>query len=134
MNLEPPPVICIVDDDVSVRRSLARLIASFGLSVETYASAPEFLSAAHPNGIACLILDVHLGAMSGFELYEHLEVTTCVPPVIFITAHDDAATREQARLRGASSYVRKPFEASLVLAEIGRTLGRDLEERGFGSP
>ena len=134
MSVEQSPVICIVDDDVSVRRSLARLITSFGLSVETYSSGPEFFAASHPNGIECLILDVHLGGMSGFELHERLKLTARVPPVIFITAHDDAATREQARHCGAVAYIRKPFEASSVLIEIGRMIGRDLDVSGLGSP
>lgn len=101
-------------------------MASCGLSVETYASAPEFLAAEHPVGIACLILDVHLGKMSGIELRERLDASGSAPPVIFITAHDTGPTRELVRRLGVAGYFRKPFEDESLLAAVGRAIGRDL--------
>ena len=83
------PVIAIVDDDASVRRSLHRLVKAAGYPVETFASAREFLEWFPRNRAACLVLDVHMNELSGFDLQERLAV-----PVIFITAHDDPTTRE----------------------------------------
>ena len=119
-------VISIVDDDPSVRRALARLVRSWGFCPETYGSAKEFLDATHPEGVVCVILDVHLGRMSGFDLGRQLTALDAPPPIIFITAHDDATTREHIRMSGAEEYLRKPFEAQALLAAIGRALGRDL--------
>lgn len=120
-------VICIVDDDPSVRRALARLVRSCGLVTETFSSADEYLEAPHPNGVDCVVLDIHLGGMSGIELRERIVSEAAAPPVILMTAHDDAATRERIRTCGATGYLRKPFEASALLSAVGEAIGRDLE-------
>ena len=118
------PLISIVDDDLSVRRALRRLVRSAGYTVETFASAHEFLDS-FPSGTACLVLDIHLEGMSGFELQERMAADPAPIPVIFITAQDDAATRERARQTGASAYLRKPFDEQVLLAAIGRAIGVD---------
>lgn len=123
-------VICIVDDDPSVRRALARLIRSCGLPVETFASAAEFSDAPHADGIACVVLDVHLGHVSGLDLREQIVAQPAHPPVILMTAHDDVATRERILKSGAPGFLRKPFESSALLTAIGRAIGRDLEPLG----
>src|SRR2546422_1732868 len=102
------PRISIVDDDLSVRRALRRLVRSAGYSVETFASAREFLDSSPSGRTACLVLDIQLDGMSGFELQERMATDHAHIPVIFITAHDDAATRERARQTGVSAYLRKP--------------------------
>jgi FixJ family two-component response regulator len=119
------PVVSIIDDDRSVRQSIARLLASCGLEAETFASAQEYFEAEHSNGVACLILDVYLGGMTGIELYEHLTATGQAPPVIFITAHDDEQTRESIRAQAAVAS-RKPFDSLSLLEALGKALGRDL--------
>src|SRR4051812_41024193 len=107
----PGMTICIVDDDSSVRRAVSRLLESFSLSVEAFASAEEFLDATHPNGIACLLLDVYMDGMSGLDLYERLEAAgRFETPVIFVTAHDDVVTRERIGRSRAFAVIRKPFE------------------------
>ncbi|MBK6316909.1 MAG: response regulator [Blastocatellia bacterium] len=121
------PVICIVDDDPSVRRALARLVRSCGLPVETHASAEEYLDAQHADGVACVVLDVHLGHVSGLDLRERIVAQPVHPPVILMTAHDDAVTRERIAKCGAPGYLRKPFEATALLTAISTALGRDLE-------
>jgi FixJ family two-component response regulator len=93
------PLVSVVDDDVSVRKSLDRLIRSARLGVRVFASAEEFLNSDHPCGADCLILDVRLPGMSGIELHRHLLASRCDVPVIFITAHDDPATRDEAQQR-----------------------------------
>jgi FixJ family two-component response regulator len=114
------PVIAIVDDDASVRRSLHRLVQAAGYPVETFASAREFLEWLPRGRAACLVLDVHMNEVSGFELQERLAV-----PIIFITAHDDAPTRERIEKSGASGHLRKPFDEQAVLDAIRRAVGAD---------
>ena len=122
-------VICVVDDDESVRRSLVRLLRSCGLGVETYESAESYLAAQGGVDFACVILDVHLGKMSGLDLQERIAALPVPPPVIMITAHDDPATRERILRCGATAFLRKPFEASALLSAIGSAIGRDLSGR-----
>ena len=114
------PVIAIVDDDASVRRSLHRLVQAAGYPAETFASAREFLEWLPRGRAACLVLDVHMKELSGFELQKRLAV-----PIIFITAHDDATTRERIEKSGASGHLRKPFDEQAVLDAIRRAVGAD---------
>ena len=107
------PVIAIVDDDASVRRSLHRVVQSAGYPVETFASAREFIEWLPRGRAACLVLDVHMNELSGFDLQERLAV-----PIIFITAHDDATTRERIEKSGAAGHLRKPFDGQSVLDAI----------------
>ena len=111
--LEDPPIIAIVDDDASIRRSLLRVVRSAGYKAEIFASAREFLDWLPRNRAACLVLDIHMTEMSGFDLQERLAV-----PIIFITAHDDAPTLERIEKSGAAGHLRKPFDAPTVLRAI----------------
>jgi len=114
-------LVSIVDDDLSVRRALRRLVESAGYTVETFASAREFLDSAPSHQTACLVLDVHLGGMSGFELRERLSARGVALPIIFITAYDDTSTRERARQPGVIAYLRKPFDGGALLDAIAST-------------
>jgi FixJ family two-component response regulator len=116
--------VAVVDDDASVRTALARLLRSVEMRVETFASAREFLAecADHPPG--CLVLDVHLGEMSGLELYDYLAASGSVMSVIFITAHDEVPASELARRAGPHGYLRKPFDGDALLALVRRALRR----------
>ena len=116
------PLISIIDDDVSVRRALRRLVQSGGYTVETFASAPEFYDSSPFGRTACLVLDLHLEGMSGFELQERLAADRAGIPVILMTAHDDEATRERARRSGAAAYLPKPFEKWALLDAIRTAL------------
>src|SRR5713226_9138619 len=110
-------LISIVDDDPSVRGGLISLLRSAGFATQAFASAEEFLSLAHRDDIACLILDVGLPGLSGLELQSQLTATVSNhrTPVIFMTARDDEATRQRALKGGAVDFLRKPVrrEASL---------------------
>lgn len=119
------PAIAVVDDDASVRRALQRLLRSAGFVVETFATAREFLDAGHWAETACLVLDIHLPGMSGFELQEHLAVSGAPIPIVFITAHDDAPTHERASRAGAVGYLRKPFDQCTLIEAIARAIGQD---------
>ena len=111
------PLIAVVDDDVSVRKSLDRLIRSVRLGVKVFASAEEFLNCSPPVEPDCLILDVNLPGMSGIELHRHLLARKYNVPIIFITAH---GSDERARLEAASdwtvAYLIKPFGDELLEA------------------
>ena len=117
------PIIAIVDDDISIRKSLDRLIRSAGLGVLVFASAEEFLNAAHPRKADCLILDVQLPGMSGIELLHQINIHEYKVPVIFITAH---GSDEQARSEAASdwtvAYLIKPFCGDELLDAVSAAL------------
>lgn len=120
---KPTPVISIVDDDLSVRRALHRLIQSEGYLVETYASAHDFLSSTPSSRVGCLILDIHLEGMDGFELQKRLASGHIPIPIIFITARDDPATRDRIRESGVAGYLAKPFDPQALLDAIHRVAG-----------
>ncbi len=117
------PLISVVDDDASVRKSLDRLIRSARLDVKVFASAEEFLESDSPCKAHCLIFDVRLPGMSGIELHRHLMARNCGVPVIFITAH---GSDDRARLAAASewtvAYLIKPFNADELLEAIDAAL------------
>ena len=100
-------VIAIVDDDSAIRRALHRLLEANGYTVESFASARDFLDASTRRRPACLVLDVHLNG-SGFELQERLAADGMKIPIIFITAHDDDSTRRRVE---QSRRCRAPLEA-----------------------
>ena len=116
------PRISIVDDDLSVRRALRRLVQSAGYTVEAFASAREFLDSSPSGRTACLVLDIHLDGMSGFELSEQLAEDRTAIPIIFITAHDDARTRERVRRAGVAAYLPKPFDEQALLDAIAKAV------------
>lgn len=120
---KPVPVISIVDDDLSVRRALRRLVQSAGYLVETFASAHEFLSSTPSSRTACLVLDIYLEGMSGFELQEQLATDRVSIPIIFITAHDDVATRDRIKRAGVAGYLGKPFDGQALLDAIQQVAG-----------
>ncbi len=111
------PMISIVDDDLSVRRALSRLVRLAGYAVESFASAGEFLASAARSRTACLVLDIHLeeGGMSGFDLQGRLVADGVALPTIFITAHGDARTRERASRSGVAGFLSKPFGDKALL-------------------
>ena len=117
------PIIAIVDDDISIRKSLHRLIRSAGLGVLVFASAEEFLNSAHPRKADGLILDVQLPGMSGIELVHHMNVHNYKVPVIFITAHgSDEHARSQAASDWTVAYLIKPFSGDELLDAVDAAL------------
>ena len=117
-------LVAVVDDDASVRRALTRLLQSADLRVLTYASATEFLDTGISSAPECLILDIHLGGMSGLELLSRLRELGHNLPVLIITAHDDAQARESAARGGCVAYLRKPLDAKLLLEEVATAMKR----------
>lgn len=117
------PLVSVVDDDLSVRKSLDRLIRSVGLEARVYASAEEFLDGTHPPQTDCLILDVRLPGMSGIELLRHLVARNYKVPVIFITAHgSDEVARSEAASDRTVAYLIKPLDADELLDAVNTAL------------
>jgi FixJ family two-component response regulator len=115
-------VVMIVDDDDSMRRAARRLVRSFGLGVDTFASAEDFLASGRLGETACLVLDVHMPGLSGIELQSKLIAEGHHIPVIFITAFADEKTQAQALEAGAYAYLIKPFDEDDLLEGIRRAL------------
>jgi len=113
-------LISIVDDDPLMREGLISLLRSAGFATQAFASAEEFLSLAHRDNIACLILDVGLPGISGLELQSQLTATVSNhrTPVVFMTARDDEATRQRALKGGAVDFLRKPVRREALLNAI----------------
>ena len=116
-------LISVVDDDHSVRESLARLIRSVGFGVMAFGSAEEFLNASQGHNPDCLILDIRMPGMNGLELQRELAETDRDLPVIFITAHgSDPEVRARALEAGAVDYLLKPLKEEEVLKAIDTAL------------
>jgi FixJ family two-component response regulator len=122
---EPVTEVSIVDDDVSFLHALQLLLSAVGFSVGAFSSAEEFLRTASGTRARCLVLDVHLGAHTGFDVLAGLAAAGRHIPTILMTAHDDAPTRERARHLGAVAYLRKPFEDAALIAAIEEALHTD---------
>lgn len=119
-----PHRISIIDDDVSIREALKGLMRSVQFDVEAFASAEEFLASERLADTACLILDVHLPGMSGFELQNLLNVERRDIPVIFITAHADDASRDRALKAGAIEFLSKPVRRVPLFQAIEMAMER----------
>jgi FixJ family two-component response regulator len=122
--------ISIVEDDPSVRRALRRLLQSAGYGVEAFASASEFLDSPAISHTRCLVLDIQLGDMTGFDLQERLVGRGAAIPIIFITAHDGPATRGRATQLGGAVYLRKPFEKRVLLDAIRKAVAANEPRAG----
>jgi FixJ family two-component response regulator len=121
---EGPPLVCVVDDDLSLLRGLRRLLGAYGFTVEPFPSAEAFLASPHRERTACLVLDVQLSGLTGIELQEQLLAAGSRIPVIFITGHDDQPTRERAQRAQAFAYLRKPFDDQVLIEAVNKALGR----------
>jgi len=122
---EPEPIVFIVDDDPSVRRSTERLIRSAGLKVQTFASAREFLKHPRIEGPACLVLDVRMPGLSGMDLQSELTQAGIHIPIIFITGHGDIPMSVRAMKAGAVEFLTKPFRSRGLLDAIHAAIERD---------
>lgn len=116
----PQPTIFVIDDDESVRKALRRLLRSVGMTVQTFASAEDFLNAVLPPP-DCLVLDMRMpGGLSGLELQQLLARGGPTIPIVFITGHEDQPTRCQAMAAGAIDFLQKPFDDQLLLEAVTR--------------
>ena len=113
--------VAIVDDDQGTRRALSRLLDAAGYRSTTYGSAEEYLEAGDRSDADCLVLDVHLGGISGFDLRDRLAASGPVPPVIFITAHEVPAYPLLAAAGGAQLLL-KPIPKGALVSAVERAL------------
>ncbi len=124
MSAETGTTVYIVDDDVSVRRALGRLLRSVGMDARSFGSAQEFLDSDFTDRNACLIADVKMPGLDGLELQQKLVESGTNLPMILITGFDDEKTRALAKASGAAGYFRKPVDDQALLDAIRWALSR----------
>jgi len=128
MLTDVAPLVFVVDDDPSVRKSLRRLLALAGYRVEEYASAREFLARPSPEGPCCLVLDVRMPGLTGIELQQTLAATGRRTSIVFVTGHVDVPTSVKAMKGGAVDLLTKPIDRSALLAAIARAVAKDAKD------
>jgi FixJ family two-component response regulator len=116
-------IVYVIDDDESVRRAFARLLRSADLDVQTFSSAEEFLSSTRKNENACILIDIRMPGLTGFNLQQKLSSQGIRIPVIVISASDDVQTREHAKVLGAVGFFRKPVDDQALLDAIWWAIG-----------
>ena len=115
-------IVVIVEDDASMSRALARILRLGGIEAKSYVSGEALLASDTLRGVGCLIVDVQLPEMSGFELRTRLATMITLPPVMFITAFDSPEARAQALAAGAVAFLTKPFSGRTLLETVRRVL------------
>ena len=110
------PVVAVVDDEQPVRRALQRLLRASGFDVRLFATGSDFMS--HLEGIDCVILDLHLPGMSGFEVQEALTERGAPVPVVVLTGNDTPANRARSLANGAHAYLCKPVDDKVLLEAL----------------
>ena len=107
-----------MDDEESIRKALTRLLQSAGLDVETFASGATFLESIPIRRPDCVVLDLHMPVMNGFEVQARLAESVTPVPVVIITGHDSAETHDRALVGRPIAYLRKPVDDQALLDAI----------------
>jgi FixJ family two-component response regulator len=123
------PLVLVVDDEPSVRKSLTRVLASAGYPVEAFASAREFLAREPHPGPCCLVLDVRMPGLTGIQLQELLAATGRRMSIVFVSGHADVRTSVKAMKAGAVDLLTKPVDAHDLIAAIQRAVTKDERDR-----
>jgi len=123
------PIVCVVDDDASVREALASLFRSVGLAVATFGSTADFLAREDANAPGCLVLDVRLPGVSGLDFQAQLAAMDNRLPVIFMTGHGDIPMSVRAMKAGAVDFLAKPFRDQDMLDAVASAIERDATNR-----
>jgi FixJ family two-component response regulator len=118
------PVVCLVDDDESVRIATSKLLKLNGYAVQTFGSAEECLGSSDLAKARCLITDLVMPGMSGLALQERLLAEGHQIPVIFISAHAEEQNRERALAAGAIAFLSKPFDEQALKRVVEQALGK----------
>jgi FixJ family two-component response regulator len=116
--------IAVVDDDPSHLKGVDRLLRAYGYRTIVFNSAERFLSEKMANNAGCLVLDIHLGGMSGLELYRQVAASALDIPVIFMTADHDPLTYMEAQSMECVAYLRKPFAGQALVDAVDRAVAR----------
>jgi FixJ family two-component response regulator len=127
--LNNTPIISIVDDDESVRAAMSEMVESLGYTVAAFASGAEFLGSDRLHDSACLIADVRMPGMSGFELHDRLIAAGHLSATIFLTAFPDEKGNDRAKKAGAVAYLAKPCRRDDLVAVIHSALARGAGRR-----
>lgn len=114
--------VLVIEDDEGMREAIESLLGAAGVPAASYASAEALLAAGPLLRARCIVSDVRLPAMSGLELLTALRVRGDAIPVILVTAHDSAAMRAEASLRGAAGYLAKPFAGADLLQAVASAI------------
>ena len=122
------PLVFVVDDDPSVRKSVTRLLESSGYAVEAFASAREFLARAPHPGPCCLVLDVRMPGLTGLELQERLVAGGRHMSIVFVTGHVDVPQSVKAMKVGAVDLLTKPVDAEDLLAAVQRCVAKSTRD------
>ena len=125
----PSQVVFVVDDDASMRDAISRLLNAVGLSVQTFASAREFLNRKLPDVPGCVVLDVRLPGLSGLDLQREMVERGIHIPVVFITGHGDIPMSVQAMKAGAVEFLTKPFRDQDLLDAVRSGIQLDRQGR-----
>jgi DNA-binding NtrC family response regulator len=132
---ENNPLVCVIDDESSIRQSLSNLLRSAGLKVQAFASAQEFLSSWPREAPICLVLDIQLPGISGLDLQRELASGDAQIPIIFLTGHGDIPITVRAMKAGAIEFLTKPFRDEDLLSAVDQAInrGRQVEQLKFQS-
>jgi len=123
MNSTPPLPVAIIDDDESLCRSLSRLLTQAGFRPYMFTSADDFLNSPDRRRLRCLLIDIHLGEVSGIDLHRHLLAQGDSTPVIYITAHDEPELRAEAQSVGCAGFFFKNDAGSTIVAALRQVTG-----------
>ncbi len=115
-------LVCVVDDDQSMRRGLRRLFKSVGYAAEMFASAEDYLAREIFVGPICLVLDLRMPGLNGLGLQEALETRGACEQIVFITGHGDVPTATRAMKKGAVDFLTKPFDDEELILAVKRGL------------
>jgi FixJ family two-component response regulator len=130
-ELPSDPLVCIVDDDAAIRRSLVRLVESLGIRARAFATPDELLEDEPAlDDPACFLLDVHLPGMNGFDLYDRLVEAGRRIPVIFVTGDPRADTGARAARADAVACLEKPYDEIALFQALRRAIDRSAARRG----
>ena len=110
--------IAVVDDEESIRKALKRLMNSAGMDVDTYPSGVELFGALPTSKPDCIVLDLHMPVMNGFEVQDRLMQSGARLPVVVITGHDTPESRARAMAGGADAYLLKPIDDQVLIKAV----------------
>jgi FixJ family two-component response regulator len=119
------PIVYVVDDDPSIRKSLSRLIRSAGLQVQVFTDAGAFLAHGRSKGPCCLLLDVRMPGLNGLDLQKCLQTENCQLPIIFMTGFGNIPMSVRALKAGAEDFLEKPVDEATLLPKVFRALEQD---------
>ncbi|MGH7301381.1 MAG: response regulator transcription factor [Candidatus Rokuibacteriota bacterium] len=129
MSAPATALVFVVDDDASVRKSLARLVKAAGYEAETFASVRDFLARRPYEGPCCLVLDVRMPGLTGLDLQEALRAAGRRLAIVFITGHRDVPVTVKAMKGGAVDFLTKPVDGETLLGAIRQAVARTLADR-----